>query len=198
MSIPKLPLYREAALKKLSSPEDLDRLLQITNVRSWLLLAALGCLLLAALAWGIWGTISTTVAANGVLVQQTADTLEAVTYVTLSDAQQLAPGMIVDLLPFGVQPEVHGTMRGTVRSVTQQAATRSAMIAAIGNNPLIESYISAQQVFAVHIDLETHPGGGYQWTISEAPDLILPAQTPVSLSIIVRREAPISRLFARI
>jgi hypothetical protein len=191
-----LPLYREAALKKLASPEDLDRLLKITNVRAWLLLAALSCLLLAAFAWGVWGSINTTVEASGVLVQSTADTLEAITYVSLSDAQQLDPGMPVDLLPFGVRQEVHGTMRGTVRSVAQQAASRSEMVTTLGNSALIDSLIRAEEVFAVHVDLEASPNGGYRWTISDAPDLILPAQTPVSLSIIVRREPPISRLFA--
>lgn len=192
----KLPLYREAALKKLTSPEDLDRLLKITTIRAWLLLAALGCLLLAAFAWGIWGSISTTVEASGMLVQGAGETLEAITYVSLSDAQQLAPGMPVELLPFGIRQEVQGTMRGTVRSIARQATTRSEMVAALGNSALIDSLIRAEQVFAVHVDLEAGPNGGYRWTTSDAPNLILPAQTPVSLSIIVRREPPISRLFA--
>jgi hypothetical protein len=41
-------IFREAALERLSSPEELDRLMQITTPRGWLALVATGILLLAA------------------------------------------------------------------------------------------------------------------------------------------------------
>ena len=41
-------IFREAALERLSSPEELDRLMQITTPRGWLALIATGILLLTA------------------------------------------------------------------------------------------------------------------------------------------------------
>jgi multidrug efflux pump subunit AcrA (membrane-fusion protein) len=60
-------VYRKAALDKLSSPEELDRLMQITSPGSWLLLLAVGGILLMIIIWGILGQITTTLDRSGLL-----------------------------------------------------------------------------------------------------------------------------------
>jgi len=63
-------IFRKEALKHLSSPEQLDQLIQVTSPRYWVALAAVGLLLLAALSWGWFGSIPTTVSARGVLLRR--------------------------------------------------------------------------------------------------------------------------------
>ncbi|HEX4961036.1 MAG TPA: NHLP bacteriocin system secretion protein [Thermoanaerobaculia bacterium] len=63
-------IFRKVALERLSSPEQLDQLVQVTDPRGWLSLSGLGALLLAALAWGIWGTIPTQAHGEGILLRQ--------------------------------------------------------------------------------------------------------------------------------
>lgn len=63
-------VFRKVALERLSSPEQLDQLMQVTNPQGWLALAALGALLLAALAWGMLGSIPTVAAGEGILLRQ--------------------------------------------------------------------------------------------------------------------------------
>jgi hypothetical protein len=60
-------LFRKAALERLSSPEKLDELMQITSPRSWLLLLGIGLLLAGVVVWGVIGRIPTTVSGEGVL-----------------------------------------------------------------------------------------------------------------------------------
>jgi multidrug efflux pump subunit AcrA (membrane-fusion protein) len=60
-------LFRKAALERLSSPEKLDELMQITNPRSWLVLLGIGLLLGGVVIWGIVGRIPTTVSGQGIL-----------------------------------------------------------------------------------------------------------------------------------
>jgi multidrug efflux pump subunit AcrA (membrane-fusion protein) len=60
-------VYRKAALDKLSSPEELDRLMQITSPGSWLLLLAVGGVLVMIILWGILGRITTTLDRSGLL-----------------------------------------------------------------------------------------------------------------------------------
>jgi hypothetical protein len=62
-------IFRKVALERLSSPERLDLLMSVATPRGWIALAGLCLLLLAALAWGTFGTISTTVEGEGILVQ---------------------------------------------------------------------------------------------------------------------------------
>jgi HlyD family secretion protein len=61
-------LFRKEALERLSSPEQLDQLMQIVKPRSWLMLASLGGLTVAALAWSVWGQLPVRVSAQAVLV----------------------------------------------------------------------------------------------------------------------------------
>lgn len=63
-------IFRKAALDKLSSPEQLDQLMQVTAPRGWIALAACGAVLLTALLWSIFGRIPTKVQARGILIKQ--------------------------------------------------------------------------------------------------------------------------------
>lgn len=61
-------IFRKVALERLSSPDQLDQLMQVTNRRGWLALVAVGALLATAIAWGFLGTVSTKVSGSGILV----------------------------------------------------------------------------------------------------------------------------------
>lgn len=63
-------LFRKAALDRLSSPEQLDRLVSITAPRSWIAFSGLVLLAVVALAWGVFGRVPTNVPAKGLLVAQ--------------------------------------------------------------------------------------------------------------------------------
>jgi hypothetical protein len=62
-------IFRKEALDRLASPEQLDQLMQLTSPRGWIALAGLGLLLLTAVAWGLIGTIPTTVDGQGFLLR---------------------------------------------------------------------------------------------------------------------------------
>jgi HlyD family secretion protein len=61
-------IFREQALEHLSSPEQLDQLLQVVNRNSWIPIMTLAGLLLVALSWSIAGAIPVTVDGVGLLV----------------------------------------------------------------------------------------------------------------------------------
>jgi len=63
-------IFRKVALERLSSPEQLDQLMQVTRPQGWLALAALLALILAALAWGVFGSIPTEAVGQGILLRQ--------------------------------------------------------------------------------------------------------------------------------
>lgn len=71
-------LFRKAALDRLSSPEELDRLVTLTTPRGWLALTALLGLLALALVWAVVGTIPTRVTGSGLLVSSGGRVFDAV------------------------------------------------------------------------------------------------------------------------
>ncbi len=62
-------VFRKVSIERLSSPEQLDQLMQVTTPRSWVALFALCGLLAAAVFWGVFGTIPTRVQGMGVLIK---------------------------------------------------------------------------------------------------------------------------------
>jgi HlyD family secretion protein len=61
-------LFREKALSRLSSPDELDRLMRISSPASRLTLAAALAATACALIWGIFGSLSTEVTGRGILL----------------------------------------------------------------------------------------------------------------------------------
>lgn len=62
-------IFREVALERLASPEQLDQMMQVTTRRGWLGLASLGGVIGAALVWGVFGSVPERVAGAGILVK---------------------------------------------------------------------------------------------------------------------------------
>ena len=60
MSEPKTKLFREKSLEAVESPESLNDYLRVTSPGVWLILAAVICLLIGTILWGVFGHIRTT------------------------------------------------------------------------------------------------------------------------------------------
>lgn len=61
-------VFRKVSLERLSSPDQLDKLITVTSPRSWLAIATIGLVLLCAILWGIFGTIPQKVTTSGILI----------------------------------------------------------------------------------------------------------------------------------
>lgn len=62
------PIFRQAALDRLSSPDQLDQLVRITPPRAWIALWAAVALLAVVLAWSVFGTLPSRMTGRGVLI----------------------------------------------------------------------------------------------------------------------------------
>lgn len=87
-------LFRRAALERLSSPEQLDRIVAITAPRSWLALAALFALLAAAAVWAVVGVLPTRIAGAGILVSRGSG---------VADAMAAGAGTVTWVAPAGTR-----------------------------------------------------------------------------------------------
>jgi HlyD family secretion protein len=61
-------LFRKVSLDRLSSPEELDQRLTVTTPIGWIALIAIGMLILAALVWGIFGSIANKAVGQGIIL----------------------------------------------------------------------------------------------------------------------------------
>jgi HlyD family secretion protein len=63
-------MFRQVALDQLSSPEQLDTLMKVTDTQGWLALLGCAALLGSALAWGVFGSIPSKQPASGILIHR--------------------------------------------------------------------------------------------------------------------------------
>ena len=62
-------IFRQEALDRLSSPEQLDQMMQVVNPKHWLALATFVVLVMTTLVWAWMGRLPTTVTGRGVLIR---------------------------------------------------------------------------------------------------------------------------------
>lgn len=101
-------IYRENALKRISTPEQLDQMIQITDARGWIALLAIGVILLAGLGWAVTGLLDITVKGNGILLSRggiatlTAPAAGLCSRLTLRTGERVRPDEVVGYI---AQPE---------------------------------------------------------------------------------------------
>jgi HlyD family secretion protein len=127
-------IFRKVALERLSSPEQLDQLLQVTDPKGWLALGALGTILVSTLAWGVWGAIPTEATGEGILLRRGG----------VSDLVAPGAGQIEDVLVSVGDAIVKGQPVARIRQdeLQRQIADRQAKIADL------RSQIQAQQRYS--------------------------------------------------
>lgn len=80
-------VFRKVALDRLSSPEQLDQMMQVTDPRGWIALVGCGAMIVGAIAWGVSGRVADQVHGQGILIRS-GGVLEVTT---------LTSGQVVDL-----------------------------------------------------------------------------------------------------
>lgn len=140
----KKPIFRKAALEKLSSPEQLDTLMQVTAPAGWLTLTAIGVMLLVAILWSIFGSIPTKVQGEGILIRGgavldvEASTSGRVTHIEVAPGDLVKPGQVVATISqSGLDLKIQNTRAllealradATKYASAEQANTRSTLLA---------------------------------------------------------------------
>lgn len=85
-------LFRKASIDRVSSPEQLNDYVRVSNPSVWILLAAVIVLLIGVCVWGIFGQLETKIAAAG-----TAENGVFACYVTEENAEKIKVGMTVNV-----------------------------------------------------------------------------------------------------
>jgi len=139
-------LFRKAALEKLSSPERLDVMMQVTSPAAWLALAALGAVLLIVIVWGIFGSISMKVWGKGILMSG-----ESMLTVTSG-----ATGRVTEILVGPGETIIEGDVVARLNQSTleQQIRTKEAELANLMSQAAVDSVEQANIVAGLEATAE--------------------------------------------
>ncbi len=62
-------LFNKSSMERIASPEKLNDYIRVANPSVWMVLAAIGLLLIALLVWGFFGSVSASTAVKGVVTE---------------------------------------------------------------------------------------------------------------------------------
>jgi HlyD family secretion protein len=143
-------IFRQAALDRLASPEQLDGLVRLTGLRLWIALATLLTLLAMAVAWGIFGSVPTRVMGKGILVNRgsrivelTAPAAGQLTELRVQVGDMVAKGQDIGAVTQRDTEQKLASARSEVRDRTAELERLRAQVAR--EMPLRASYFEAQR-----------------------------------------------------
>ena len=166
-SQPPSPLFRQAAMQMLQSPEQLNQLVKVTQPYSWVALSAAGLALAVALAWSILGRLPTMVIGEGVLIRQGG---------TFSIVSQ-GNGVVTDIADLTVGKRV---ARGQVLARLSQ--------------PELVQQVAAQQAVVKRLQAEQAEAGNVLALLAPAQGKAVAQQQQAQQKLIEGREAQLKSL----
>lgn len=151
-------LYRKSALEKISSPEQLDKVLKITSPISWLALIGIGLIVIATIIWSVFGTIPVTVSGSGIIASPVS------TNATFADESGTVVSVIARegmQIHFGDQLITYKTANEEIHAVySDQVGTVAGVLVKIGDKftqgseiVRISPKVSASQVPVCYVKL---------------------------------------------
>ncbi len=166
-----MSIFRKSALEKLSSPEQLDRMIVTVSPSFFVVAIAAFIIAVSVIGWGLFGTVPDAVTVNGVFARGSGDTF--VSFVPLSEGKSISQGMDVIL------GTAEGSIDGKVVFVEPYVSTKEDMEIVLGNDMLVDSFLRQGPSVAVLVKV----------------DGSVPAGTVASARIIKARRSPLSLLF---
>ncbi len=204
-------LYRKTLLDKMSSPEQLDKMIVVTPLSGWIGIVGTGLIVVAAIVWSIFGRIPTNVNIQGIYTY--ADGMEAaintnalkadsednsnglvVCYASATDGRKIKEGMKVQVYPTTVNRQEYGHMSATVESVDTYFTSTERMEQMLGNDVLVQSFLTDGPVIEVICRLEEDDStiSGYAWSSDKGQNVELEPGTLVESSVVIEEKAPIT------
>jgi HlyD family secretion protein len=146
--MPAHALFRKVALDRLASPEQLDQLMEVTNPRGWIAVAAIGAVLATAIVWSIVGSMPEKVTGQGMLIRSGGVAAAVplaggrVTDVAVSVGEQVSQGQVVVWL---AQPQLTDQVNDAKATLAQMHRDHERLIAYRAHDRAIQEAYTAEQ-----------------------------------------------------
>jgi hypothetical protein len=191
-------LFRKAALEKLSSPEELDQLMQVTTPQGWLALLGLMVFLVCVVVTGVFGVIPVRASSDYcIMVKNPTDgTTQAYVYLQPSEDRIIRPGNPVQIRPSTIGKADSAFIIGETVSVGEFPVSAAEMERVLGNETLVNQLLRDQSLILVLVDLQRaeitdQNPTGFQWSDERSHTLQIQSKLLCEASIEIERKRPI-------
>jgi len=191
-------IFRKSALEKISTPEQLNEYIRVTNPKVWVLLLALMALLGGAVVWAIFGSIPETVTLNGITYsrQGQADADTVFTYVRQRTARRLAPGMPAQVSPDYAPRDEYGFISGSIGRIGEKPVSDAEIEGRFGQASSYVKTLLPKEGNAVEVEIWLDRSDGkLRWSNGKGESIHVTSGSDCSIRIITRHRKPYQLVF---
>lgn len=131
-------LFRKSSLERVSSPEQLNEYIKITNPSLVVILLGIISIVVAGVIWIFAGGIPETVAVNGVVLTDSLGQNTLHCFVPIGTSKRIEPGMDAEISPCYADRSQYGFIKGKVISVSDEMVTEDYLNKNFPNYQLVE------------------------------------------------------------
>ncbi len=141
-------IFRQVALERLSTPEQLDQVMRVTSPLSWLMMSAVMVLIGTALVWSLIGTVPVKISAQGILISPggvlsvSSEHGGRITDLLVRSGQRVTIGQTVARLE---QPEVRQELETAKAELAELARQRVQIVEFQGRDNKVQTALLAQK-----------------------------------------------------
>ena len=185
-------LFRKSSLERISSPDQLNEYVKVTNPSLIVMLGSVFIILIAGIIWIFSGVIPKTVAISGIVANDLSGDQGVYCFIPLGTSKRLSPGMEVQISPDYADREQYGYIKGTVRSVGSKILTDDYLSSNFAEPQLFAPLISSTEAYGNLVEVKLSMD---EWSSEEGAKLDITEGTLCSISVIVGGTKPYELIF---
>lgn len=121
-------LFRKSSLERVSSPDQLNEYIKVTNPSLVVILIAIFSILVAGIIWIFCGTVPKTVNLTGAIAENYDNQIRVYSYVPIGTSRRLKEGMEVQISPEYAEREEFGYITGKITSIGTDVVTDASIL----------------------------------------------------------------------
>jgi multidrug efflux pump subunit AcrA (membrane-fusion protein) len=182
-------IFRKSSLERISSPEQLNEYVKITNPGVWAVLLGLFALLIAVAVWAYAGSIPETVQFTGVVYAHEGEEEAVYCFVPMSVSKRLSDGMKVQVSPDYAPREEYGYISGTVESIGEKPVTEEEIVQTFGSIQYVQGLLTQVNMVEVRVALE-RAEGRLKWSTQKGESVSVTSGANCDLLIVTKERKP--------
>lgn len=212
-------LFRKSAVERISSPEQLDKLINISSTRSWIMLIGLFLICVSIVYWICTGKFTEIIEVNGIYMDRVNKTnsysseeifdMKGIEcgnqspvrmYVPLSKANMIKSGMEVMIRPSFLSEQRYGHMNGSVIKVEENGTSKEQLRVELGDEQMVDHVIKecgSEPIIKVVLDInkDSNSVNGYEWSNPQGECIQLSHSMFLDIQVITKKKTAIDYIF---
>ena len=188
-------IFRKKSLDRISSPEQLNDYIRVSNTSIWLIITALFIIAISFSVWAVSGNITNEISGNGVFTGKDSDVVDSVIcYIDANQASKISEGMQVRI--YDKLKSQNAFVTGKVSRIAKDAVKQDDIMQSYSSEYIADSILDAEYGVGVLITLNKSLDGDYIWANNEkGNESFIKVNELCKIDIITESITPIEFLF---